>query len=157
MEQNPKNLSEVMTQGAVTVEPNLSLQDALEVMRSWGMRHLPVVDEKNQVIGLISDRDIYRYMALQPTKKLVADAMSTQPFTVKGGERLAAVVKMMANNKYGCAIVCDLKGEVTGIFTTTDALFVLSRLLETKAESEPEFRLMSLEEYLVSWQGKKTS
>ncbi len=155
MEQKPKNLSDVMTQGAVTIEPGLSVQDALEVMRSWGMRHLPVV-EQEKVVGLLSDRDIYRQMAFQPTKKLVSEAMSLNPFTVKSGERLGPVVKMMADNKYGCAIVCNSQEKVVGIFTTTDALYILSRLLEDSDDSSG-FRVMSIEEYLASWQGQQSA
>lgn len=150
MAKHPSHLNEVMTKEPVTVAPDLTLSEALDAMRSWGMRHLPVT-EKGKVIGLLTERDIYKHLALGHTHKTeVREAMVINPFIVSGGETLAKVARAMADNKYGCTVVVNLKGEVSGIFTTTDALTILARLLDQSGESD--FHVMSIEDYLNQYQ-----
>ncbi|MEI8395203.1 MAG: CBS domain-containing protein [Rhodospirillaceae bacterium] len=49
-------LSKVMTTNPATVTPGETVRDALEIMDSKGVRHLPVVVE-GRVLGVISMRD----------------------------------------------------------------------------------------------------
>lgn len=51
--------SDVMTLSPDTLSPNDSARDALELMELRGYRHLPVVDEKNRPVGIVSMRDLY--------------------------------------------------------------------------------------------------
>lgn len=59
----------VMTTGVVSVRPDDTLHDAVAVMLDLGVRHVPVVDERGIVTGIVSLRD-----ALRP---LLVDALST--------------------------------------------------------------------------------
>ena len=52
-------ISEWMTGDPVTGGPDMSAEDAAEIMMSQGFRHLPVV-ERNRVTGIVSLRDILR-------------------------------------------------------------------------------------------------
>ena len=47
---------------------------------------------------------------------------------VRAGTPLDEAARIMAEHKYGSAIVVD-RGKIVGVFTTVDALFALSRLL----------------------------
>ena len=52
------NVKDVM-QSVVTSAPlGTSVQDAFEIMRDGGFRHLPVLDEAGKVAGILSDRDL---------------------------------------------------------------------------------------------------
>ncbi len=51
-------LSEIMTQDPDTLEPTDAPLDALELMRTRGYRHLPVVSS-GVVVGMVSIRDLY--------------------------------------------------------------------------------------------------
>jgi predicted transcriptional regulator len=145
-------LCHVMTKQPITVSSNILLRDALEIMRAWGVRHLPVTSN-GKTLGLLSERDIYKQVALGNHEHLtVGDAMSSAPFIVKAQNQLSKVVRIMAENKFGCAIVENPEGDVCGIFTTTDALYVLSWMLQENEESE--FYAMSVEEYLNFHQPK---
>lgn len=50
-------VSEVMTRDVVTVETEKPLEDCLDLMDELGCRHLPVVDEDEQLDDIISVRD----------------------------------------------------------------------------------------------------
>ena len=63
----PKNLdpkvtevSKIMTKNVETISPNKTTIDAIQVMRSKGFRHLPVL-EKRKIVGILSMRDLYDY------------------------------------------------------------------------------------------------
>jgi acetoin utilization protein AcuB len=54
-----------MARNPITINPEASVGTALEVMRSKGIRHLPVVDETGLLVGIVTDRDL-RHAALAP-------------------------------------------------------------------------------------------
>lgn len=60
----PTNVGDSMVSDPITIESNVGLLDAQEIMRAWGMRHLPVV-EGEKLVGVLSDRDIYRAISLK--------------------------------------------------------------------------------------------
>jgi CBS domain-containing protein len=44
----------------ITVDPNSSIRDAMETMQQKDIRRLPVVDNKGKLLGIITDKDIFR-------------------------------------------------------------------------------------------------
>lgn len=56
-------ISELMSSEVVTVEPNRTIAEAIAAMNRGGHRHLPLVDAKGKAVGLISGRDILRFVA----------------------------------------------------------------------------------------------
>ncbi len=116
-----------MTKSPHTIGRDQTLDRASEVMRTHGIRHLPVL-EGGQLLGILSNRDVYLIETLQdvdPAKVTVEEAMSAEPYSVTPDASLSEVVSTMAEHKYGAAVV--MKGrEVVGIFTTIDALHVLA-------------------------------
>jgi CBS domain-containing protein len=60
---------------------------------------------------------------------------------VKENESLARVAYKMARQKCGCAVVQNKYGKIVGVFTTTDALFLLSQVLESSEFSRRRSKL----------------
>lgn len=54
-------IGELMTNDPVTVTPDTSIEDCMELMTSRRFRHLPVM-EGNKVVGVISITDVVRYI-----------------------------------------------------------------------------------------------
>ena len=52
-------IKDVMTQTMVSVKPETTMQECMELMVKYGIRHLPVVS-KARVIGMVSIRDVVR-------------------------------------------------------------------------------------------------
>jgi acetoin utilization protein AcuB len=50
-----------MTKNVSTVSGNTNIAEAIKIMREKRIKHLPVVDEKAKVVGILSDRDIKEY------------------------------------------------------------------------------------------------
>jgi CBS domain-containing protein len=53
-------VSEVMSKPLITVNPNTSVKDALSLMEQKDIRRLPVIDEKGQMVGIITAKDIFK-------------------------------------------------------------------------------------------------
>jgi acetoin utilization protein AcuB len=54
--------NQIMKSPVVTLTPNTSIAEAQELFESSRFRHLPVVSSDGILIGMISDRDILRYI-----------------------------------------------------------------------------------------------
>jgi CBS domain-containing protein len=50
----------VMSSPLITINPNSSIRDAMESMLQKDIRRLPVVDNKGKLVGIITDKDIFR-------------------------------------------------------------------------------------------------
>jgi acetoin utilization protein AcuB len=120
-----------MTVCPVTIGTDQTLAVAHRKMRDNGIRHLPVLDG-GELVGVVSIRDLHfleTLASVDPEQVFVEEAMTPDPYTVSPEAPLGDVAREMADHKYGCAIVVR-EGKVMGVFTTVDALRVLSRMLE---------------------------
>jgi CBS domain-containing protein len=53
-------VSEVMNKPLITVGPNTSVKDAVALMEQRDIRRLPIVDDEQQMIGIITAKDILK-------------------------------------------------------------------------------------------------
>jgi CBS domain-containing protein len=62
---DPRSLvvDDVMTRHPVMVWASASLDDALQRMRSGGVRRVPVIDERGRLAGILALDDIFEHMA----------------------------------------------------------------------------------------------
>jgi CBS domain-containing protein len=56
-------VDEVMTTHAITVHPETDLAQAVELVTSTGIKCLPVVDQLDRLVGVVSRRDVVRMLA----------------------------------------------------------------------------------------------
>src|ERR687898_3661714 len=57
-------VNQLMSKPVVTIHPNASLQDALQTMQSRDIRRLLVMsDDGNNMAGILTDKDIFRFIA----------------------------------------------------------------------------------------------
>ncbi|ETE68701.1 Chloride channel protein A, partial [Ophiophagus hannah] len=70
------NLDPYINKSAVSVQAHFSLQRTYIIFRSLGLRHLTVVDLQNEVVGIITRKDL---ISFQLEKKLGSQKASYQP------------------------------------------------------------------------------
>lgn len=58
-----QTVGEVMSDRPITIKPEQSLREAAKLMHEKKIRRLPVVDDRDQVVGIITQGDIIRTMA----------------------------------------------------------------------------------------------
>lgn len=116
-----------------TINSGVPVKTAKEMMKKFGVRHLPV-QVGGHLVGIVSDRDLKLAQGFDnPENLLVADVMTTDPYTVPTDAEVSEVAKTMAEHKYGCAIVQNPEGKVVGILTSTDGLRELGTLTKKPA------------------------
>ena len=123
-------ISRYMTRQPWTIERDATLTAAHQLMRTHLIRHLPVMDS-GKLVGIVTERDLHLIETLRdadPDEVKVEDAMTEQVYSVTPGEEVAGVVDKMAELKIGSVIITE-GNRVEGIFTSIDALQVLSSVL----------------------------
>jgi CBS domain-containing protein len=115
---------------------------AEDIMSMGRIRHLPVVDTDNRVVGMATQRDLYKaaissVLGFDRTKehewlgKVKVQDVMTRTVTMIGPEAgvVEAVDKMMTE-KIGCLPVTDEQGKLMGLLTETDCLRCFRDLLK---------------------------
>ena len=137
-------IKKYMTQTPRTIGEDIPLSKATEMMRDHRIRHLPVL-LGGKLVGILSDRDIKLALSIHPSAKdiKVGDIMTEEPYSVTEDCPLDQVVAEMSKHKFGCAVIEDGHGHVTGVFTAVDGLELLGEWLRKEPLSEPRMRLIS--------------
>ncbi len=128
-------VSQRMSTDLITAPPELKLSEAREIMRSRGIRHLPVVDAQNKLLGIVTDRDMRDAM---PSKLLakgdfeamlekvmhhpIEDIMTRDPVTIYVYYTIQDTLLIMRSHKVGAVPVIDDEGCLKGILSTRDLL-----------------------------------
>jgi acetoin utilization protein AcuB len=145
------NVKAWMTGDPVSLGPEVSALEALELMMDRSIRHLPVVDGDRRVIGVVSLDDLRAALPgpialrtpLPPEQRgaalewSVADVMTHAPLTVTDDTGLADAAERMADARIGCLPVVTGDGRLVAILTETDLLHALATLLWTESRRAP--------------------
>ncbi|MDO4198450.1 MAG: CBS and ACT domain-containing protein [Erysipelotrichaceae bacterium] len=130
-----------MTVSPVTIGPNLSVSDAMEVMSANNLHRLPVVDAQNRLVGLLTTAIIRLNSPNNSTtlsvfelnyllnKLTVKDIMVTKVMTIGEDDLLEEAATKMLKNDIGCLPVVDKDNVVRGIITHNDIFAALINLL----------------------------
>jgi len=117
-----------MSAAPIAVQQAAPLSEAIALLQEHNVRHLPVLDGETPV-GIVSERDLAMAGSLVPgawEDIPVAEAMTPHPYTVTADTPVNVVAHTMAEHRYGAVLVTDALGQLTGLFTTTDAMHVLA-------------------------------
>jgi CBS domain-containing protein len=130
------SIESVMSTALLTVRDTDTLAAAGERMEAAGIRHLPVSDAHNHVVGIISTRDLAAH-GRKKTKR-VGEVMSRDVKTVRPDDPADKAVALMIENKIGSLPVIDEEENLVGIVTETDFLQVAYRALTNNGRSNGE-------------------
>ena len=128
-------MREKIQRNPVTISQEASFFEARNLIHEKGVRHLPVVDKNNILIGIVTDRDIREAAPSDATllsvqelnyllgKLKVSSFMTPKDklITITPDTLIEEAVQLMHDNKIGCLPVVE-QGKLYGIFTETDAL-----------------------------------
>lgn len=143
-------VSELMRDKVFTVGVDDMVDRAFFLIHYEKIRHIPVV-EKKKVVGIVSDRDLYKALgprtrrrsvvrqkgetSLYVIPRKVRHIMRRGVITIEPQARVAKAASMMANRKIGALPVVQ-SGKLVGIITATDILRAFSRLSSRLEELE---------------------
>lgn len=116
-----KKVIEVASQDLITLDHDLNIKKAAQILSEEGIEGAPVMFGK-KVIGVLTLSDITRAFAENKDDLKVKDIMSQKIVSVEYDMMIADAVEVMNENNIGRLIVVDEKGISRGIVTRTDLL-----------------------------------
>jgi CBS domain-containing membrane protein len=125
MKPHDLRVSDLMTTALMTIQASEPLSEAKVDMEVGVVHHLPVVDDRGRLVGIVSDRDITR----RGDKKRVADVMSKDVVTTRPDAPAHLAASMMLDFRIGSVPVVDDNGALVGVVTITDYVALARRAL----------------------------
>lgn len=129
-------VSDLMTVNPKSVAPDTPLRHIIEIMKSEGCRHLPVLQD-GKLVGIVTDRDV-RLVMNSPivlhgrwqdeellTKVTAENFMTLNPITITPDTPAYRAAEMLSIYKFGGLPVVD-NSQLVGIITVTDFLDYLA-------------------------------
>lgn len=120
-----------MTPNPVTITPETSFPEAFHILREKKIRHLPVVDKKGKLVGIVAQTDLLHASPSSATtlsvfevnyllaNLQVREVMTSPPITVSEDAPLEEAARVMVEKKIGCLPVMR-NDELVGLITETD-------------------------------------
>ncbi|AKT41207.1 CBS domain-containing protein [Chondromyces crocatus] len=124
----------LMTENPRTVRMSDPISEAVEVLQTLEFRHLPVLDDDQNLVGIVSDRDLRPFLvlyaqdaetvggALKHGRLPVSSIMSSNVVSVDPEADVTELMELMLEHKIGAVPVVDGDGMLVGIVSYVDLL-----------------------------------
>ena len=128
-----KRVEQYMTTEVFTVQPEDPIDLAANIMDWERVRHIPVEDERNRLVGLVSYRAIFSFFIRQgggqrkvePVRRI----MKPDPISVTPETLTVEAIATMRREKIGCLPVVQ-DDRLVGIVTYRDFMEIAGHVLE---------------------------
>ena len=142
-----------MATNVIAVKPDTSLLKCRNLLKEHQIRRLPVVDDQNRVVGIISDRDVkgaspskatalevheMQYLLAELKAK---DIMTAKPVTIKPWDSVEQAAIIMMDKKFGGLPVVSEDNKLVGIITDQDIFKLLINITGARVEGMIEWIL----------------
>jgi len=119
-----------MTSDPITIAPDTTFPEAFQIIQEKGVHHLPVVDKRGKLIGIVTREDLLHASPSSATTlsvfevnyllaRLQVREVMRVPITVPDDMPLEEAARLMIDKGIGCLPVLR-DGELIGIITDTD-------------------------------------
>src|SRR5262245_64812360 len=113
-------VNDIMTRVVSTCDLNASLVEAAQAMWQNDCGILPVLKDGEELVGLITDRDICMGMAMRdrnPSGISVEEIMTGKVYSVMSGDDVQQAMETMQIHEVSRLTVVDAEGKLTGEFS----------------------------------------
>nr|WP_290227525.1 CBS domain-containing protein [Trichocoleus desertorum] len=143
----PKTVADVMSRNPITVKPETPLQEVVQILATRRISGLPVVDQSDKLIGVVSETDLmwqetgatppayimildsviylenparYERDLHKALGQTVGEVMSRDPVTTSPDQPLQDAARLMHERSIHRLPVLDANGHVVGVLTRGD-------------------------------------
>ncbi|NCF78793.1 MAG: KpsF/GutQ family sugar-phosphate isomerase [Alphaproteobacteria bacterium] len=116
-------VADIMHQGDALplIDGSMKMAEAIVVMTEKGFGCLGIIDEAQNLCGVITDGDLRRHRADDLLARTASDIMTTDPQIIGGDKMTAEALSLMQESKVQCLFVCA-EGKPTGLIRVLDLL-----------------------------------
>lgn len=123
---------EIMSTPVMSVQRSATMTEVQKLFSERRFRHLPVLSETGQLVGLVSDRDVLRFqleLLETRTKRTgatpVSEVMITDILTATPDTPIRLVAQTLFEERIGSMPIVDDSNQIRGIITRSDILRAL--------------------------------
>lgn len=120
---------ERMSRPPITIVGEATVEEALSILAEKKQRHLPVVDADENLVGIVSEKDLLRAKG----EDAIENVMTQDVITVTEYTALEDAARIMADHKISSLPVMR-DGRLVGIITETDLFQIFLELLGAREE-----------------------
>jgi CBS domain-containing protein len=139
----PVTVRDAMTPAPVTVRPGDPILEAVGQMVDHHIRHLPVVDDRGRLVGILSDRDL-RTAIGDPLEALreesagldamsVSSVMTRDPVTARPDAPLEEIARRFVDERVGAIPVLGPDHRLVGIVSYVDVIRASRPIADARA------------------------
>ena len=118
---------DIMTREIIVGKPNDDINSVAKILVAKGVDHLPIVDNENKLIGIITSWDLAKAVAYD--KRQLHEIMTSKVITAKEDDAIDTVIRRMEKHNISGLPIVDESNHIIGILTTDD----ISRKLVRRA------------------------
>lgn len=135
-------VSRSMTSEVITIGTDASIFEAQEKMAQHTIRHLPVIDGDNKLLGIVTDRDIRSALPYSLFKDpdsgagrekaealKIRDIMSKDPLAISPGDTIQDALLLIQEKRVGAFPVVDENRKLKGIISVRDLIRAFTNVL----------------------------
>lgn len=111
---------EVMTRKVITASPEDSIEKVSNILVSREIDQVPIVDEENRLVGIVTSWDITK--AVATNKKKLKEIMTKNVITSREDEYVDAVARRFEKYKINATPIVNKENKVIGIITASDLI-----------------------------------
>ncbi|HLB69956.1 MAG: CBS domain-containing protein [Candidatus Methanoperedens sp.] len=116
-------IRKVMTEGLITIFPDATPRQLAELMSENNISGLPVINNRNEVIGIVTKWDLIRYFSELDTELKVKDLKIDIALTVHRHHTISHILYELEANSTDRAIVLEDNDKPVGIITNSNLAF----------------------------------
>ena len=125
-----RTVADLMTTAVISLKPDHALSAVDAEMKLAAIRHIPVVDERNHLVGIVSDRDILSNLSrIQSESVSVRAIMTHDVITIRDSAPAHQATSLMLQNKISALPVIGDGNQLVGVVTETDLLRIAHEAL----------------------------
>ncbi len=135
-------VSRSMTSKVITVQAHDTILEAQKKMATHRIRHLPVIDADDRLIGVVTDRDVrsvlpydcYKDPDCSEEKETAAglkieEIMTNDPITISPSDTIQDTLLLIQEKRVGAFPVVNADGKLKGIISVRDLLRAFTNVL----------------------------
>ena len=120
------SLEKIMTSDVVTAMISTNIYDAVRMMADGNITGLPVVDEDEKLVGVVTEKDVMRYLLnTENIDGVVQDCMTADVTSLNMNDNsLLDAIKILVEKKFR-RIPIESEGKLKGIVSRRDIILYI--------------------------------
>jgi len=128
-------VEEIMTTELITLSPNSTISEAVQIIKDNKIRHIPIVDENKKLVGLVSSKTLKNEISLNAitetgtpiSEKKIEDVMIKNVITGHPLDFVEEIALTFYEMKISCLPILS-GGQLVGLVTASDLLYTYVEL-----------------------------